>query len=97
MERLNLRRTGGSLEGERGRGVVPYLRFAVAIADEEGRMPRMEERRAEMRAVDLHEGAGLTVVARDRAVACFDSSAQHLSVVIHLPIKARFELHGDSS
>jgi hypothetical protein len=97
MERLDLGSTSGSLEGERGRGIFPYFRFAVPIADEEGRMPGVEERSTEMRAVNVRDGAGLAIAAGDRAVACFDLPAHDLAVVIHLAIKTGFELHDDSS
>jgi hypothetical protein len=96
-ERLDLDGTGGSLERERGRRIIPHLHLAIPIADEEGRMPGMEECGAEMRAVDLRDGAGLTIVARDCAVAGFDFPAQDLTVVIHLAIETGFELHDDSS
>ncbi len=97
VERLDLGSTSCSLEGERGRRIVPYLCLAVSIADEEGWMTRMEERGTEMRAVNLREGTGLAIVARDRAVARLDLPAHDLTIVIHLSIETLFELHDDSS
>ncbi len=97
MERLDEGCTGGSLEGERRGRIVPHLQLAIPIADEKGRMPGVEECGTEVRAVDLRDGAGLAIVACDRAVAGFDFPAQDQTIVIHLAVKTGFELHRDSS
>ncbi len=97
MERLDLRRASRALESERGRGIVPHLRLAISITDEEGRMPGVEECGAEVRAVDPRDRAGRAVLDRNCAVAGFNLAAQDLTVVIHASITTWFELHGESS
>lgn len=77
-----LRRAGGALHGEWGRGVIPDLGFAVAPADGDGDAGLLIEGGAQVGAVDLGDGAGAADGRRDFAVAVFDLVAENVSVAI---------------
>jgi len=94
MNGQDLGRAGGA--GERDgiiRDIVPDLRLAVAPADDNRRAGLMVERRAQVRAVDVRDGAGAADIGRDLAVARFDFIAQDMPLVVGVTIRAGFQIH----
>ena len=86
---------GARRAGERDgilRAIVPDLRLAIAPADGNRRTRVVFQRRAQVRAVDVRDGAGAADIGRDRAVARFDFIAENMSLVVGVTIGAGCEI-----